>query len=90
MKESTTEPTMSESLGISKERMDALKINIAKAAKEFMDRDDLHRKSDAIKLAIFHCKPESNEEAVMIGIALQAALDEFTNPLNILMKIMRK
>lgn len=70
MKESTTEPTMSESLGISTERMAVIKRNIAKAASEFLERDDLQRESDAIKLAIFHCKPESNEEAVLIGMAL--------------------
>ena len=90
MKDQTTEPTMSEALGISKERFDAIKSNISKAASEFLDNDEMQRKSDAIKLAIAHCKPETYEEAVMIGMALEAALTEFSNPLNMIRRLMQK
>ncbi len=75
-------------LGISPERRGEINEALATAMSEFIHGDQYDKKSDAIKLAILHCKPQSNEEAVMIGMMLENALNEFNNPLKILMRMM--
>lgn len=76
--EEQTSTSVTDCLGISPERRDEINEALATAISEFIHSDQYDKKSDAIKLAILHCKPQSNEESVMIGMMLENALNEFT------------
>lgn len=90
MKNSTKKETMGDALGIPNERMDAIKSGLVFATKQFFENDKYSKKTDAMQLAIEHCKPESIEEAVLIGMSLQAALSDFIDPMSLILRMMQE
>ncbi len=82
MQTETAQPeTFTGVVGISIERTEEIKNTLAAAVKEFFDKDEYETKADALKLAVDYCKPQTVIEGVVIGMALQAALDNYSNPL---------
>lgn len=88
--ETTDQTPLFEALGISEERMASINHNLATAVKEFFYDDKYQSKSDAIKLAIEHCKFESISEAVMAGMALEGCLSNFGDPMTRLLRALSK
>ena len=78
MQTETAKPeSFTEAVGISIEREEEIKNSLAAAVKEFFQNEQYESKSDALYLAINHCKPKSIVEAVLIGMILQAAVDKY-------------